>query len=440
MKGCREVGRLPQGARPPCSNACTGPMSKRLFGRYRLRERLGVGGWAEVWRATDEISGDAVAVKRLHPQVARDGAARSRLRREAAAVSVIDSPGVVRVRDVVETDSEVALILDYVDGEPLSEIVARDGGLPRRRAIEVVRQVAEALAAAHAAGIVHRDVKPSNILLDTEGTAHLIDFGIAQSAEATSHLTGVGSVVGTLRYLPPEVLRGEPATPASDVWALSALAYLLIDGGPPYNGVVPAELVAEASSPPPAPRHAEPDLAALLVRGLDPDPASRPRDAGEFLAELQAIAADAPTVVLSLAEPTVQLAITPNPPPAPAVPGAGTPPAPTAPRPRGVAATERATALAAEWRTAAERLLSRVRRRRLPALAATVLATVLGVAVLVAAFGGVRDLASNPDGAAAAGLASPSVPSASPADEGSGDGGPGGGKGKGNNKGKGGGG
>ena len=417
-------------------------MSQRLFGRYRLHERLGVGGWAEVWRATDEVTGDTVAVKRLHSHVARDAAARSRLRREAAAVSVIDSPGVVRVRDVVENDAEVALILDFVDGEPLSEVLARDGTLPRRRAIEVVRQIAEALAAAHAAGIVHRDVKPSNILLDVEGTAHLIDFGIAQSAEATSQLTGTGSVVGTLRYLPPEVLRGEPATTASDVWALAAVAYLLVDGGPPYNGVVPAELVAEASSSPPDPRHAEPELAALLIRALDPDPGSRPSDAAEFVEDLRAIAADAPTVVLSLADPTVQLpAIPKNPLPAPAVPGAGTPAAPFNQRRAvgAVGAAGRATALATEWRTAGERLLSQVRRRRLPALAATVLATVLGVAILVAGFGGLRDLGPDPDGAAAAGLASPTtppIPTAAPVDEGSGGGGSGG-KGKGNGKGKG---
>ena len=392
-------------------------MGKRLFSRYRLHERLGVGGWAEVWRATDEQTGETVALKRLHPHVARDASARTRLRREAAAVSVIKGPGVVRVRDLVEDGDEVALVLDFVEGEPLSEILARDGSLPRRQALAVVAQVAEALAAAHAAGIVHRDVKPSNIIVDPAGAAHLIDFGIAQAAEVSSQLTGVGSVVGTLRYLAPEVLRGEPATPASDVWALGALAYLLVEGQPPFNGVVPAELVAEEASPPPAPTHAEPDLAALILASLARDPAARPRDGGEFVANLRAIAADEPTLVMSIADPTVTMpAVAPTPEPA-----AGPTPAPPALVAAGSAPRRPARVTAARPATAP--------------LAVAVLVVVLGVAGVTAALGGLQQLGPGPGGAVAADLASPSptaAPTASPADDESGNEGPdGGGNGKG---------
>lgn len=279
-------------------------MRPRRFHGYRLLERLGVGGWAEVWRAVDERSGETVAVKRLHRHVARDPAARARLRREAEALTAIRHPGIVRVRELVDVGDDAALVLDHVDGEPLSEVLAR-GGLRRHEAIRLVRQVAEALAAAHAAGIVHRDVKPANVLVDAAGDARLIDFGIARAIGAEGLVTGVGSVVGTLRYLPPEVLRGEPATPASDVWALGAVAYELIERHPPFEGVVPAELVRAEAGPPPAPDHAGPALGDLLLRALDPDPAARPQDAGAFLEGLDAIAAEAPTVLVPASAPTV---------------------------------------------------------------------------------------------------------------------------------------
>ena len=422
-------------SRIPASIVLNERMGKRLFGRYRLHERLGVGGWAEVWRATDEQTGETVALKRLHPHVSRDSSARSRLRREAAAVSVIKGPGVVRVRDLVEDGDEVALVLDFVEGEPLSEILARDGSLPRRQALDIVGQVAEALAAAHAAGIVHRDVKPSNIIVDPAGEAHLIDFGIAQTAEVSSQLTGAGSVVGTLRYLAPEVLRGEPATPASDVWALAALAYLLIEGQPPFNGVVPSELVAEEASPPPAPTHAEPDLAALLMAGLSREPGARPHDAGEFAAHLRSIAADSPTLVISVADPTVTLAAA-----TPALPGEAAP-SPALLRGDGMAPEPPAAVGAAPARTTEAPAPRRSRQPATAPLAAAVLVVILGVAGVTAALGGFGDLGADPGGAAAADLVSPTpttVPTPSPVVEAGNEGAGGGDNGKGGDKGKGG--
>src|SRR5262245_45144409 len=138
--------------------ASLAPMADRFFGRYRLLQRLGVGGWAEVWSALDEETGDRVALKRLHPHIARDEGARARLRREAAALAAVRHPGVVAVRDVVETADDAALVLDFIDGEPLAEVIAHEGRFTSDRALAIARQVASALAAAHAAGIVHRDV------------------------------------------------------------------------------------------------------------------------------------------------------------------------------------------------------------------------------------------------------------------------------------------
>ena len=193
-----------------------------LFGRYRLLERAGAGGSAQVWRAVDEETGDEVAVKRLHPVVFADPTARRRLERESRALETLESPNIVRIRDSHLTDDEAAIVLDYVPGTSLADHLAQHGKLPVGEAVAVVRDIAAALMTAHSAGVVHRDVKPANIILAPDRRALLTDFGVArQDAEETIHgsiteVTGHGFVVGSLRYMAPEQLRGEPATPASD--------------------------------------------------------------------------------------------------------------------------------------------------------------------------------------------------------------------------------
>ncbi|HET9347330.1 MAG TPA: protein kinase [Candidatus Limnocylindrales bacterium] len=267
-----------------------------LFGRYRLLDPLGSGGSAQVWRATDKRTGDTVAVKRLHPLVFADAAGRERLVREFRALRDLDEPHIVRVRDLELTDEDGALILDYVAGPSLATRLAGGERMSTAEAVQIAMDVAAALAAAHAAGIVHRDVTPGNILLDPGDGARLTDFGIALGGAGTDlepALTATGELVGTLRYLAPEQLRGAPATPASDVHALAAVAYEMLAGRPAYEAATPVALAEAHARPVDAIAGIPPALDEAVRRALAPDPADRPADAAAFAAELAtAIAAD----------------------------------------------------------------------------------------------------------------------------------------------------
>jgi serine/threonine-protein kinase len=267
-----------------------------LFGRYRLEEPLGAGGSAQVWRATDTRTGDAVAVKRLHPLVFADQAGRERLLREFRALRDLDERHIVRVRDLELTDDDGALILDYIAGPSLAARLAAGARLSTAEAMSIALDVAAALGAAHARAIVHRDVTPGNILLDPDDGARLTDFGIALAGTSTNGepaLTATGELVGTLRYLAPEQLRGAPATPASDVHALAAVLYEMLAGRPAYPAASPVALAeAQARGVDPI-RSVPPALDAAVRRGLAPDPADRPADAMVFGHEVEdALAAD----------------------------------------------------------------------------------------------------------------------------------------------------
>src|SRR5439155_386188 len=227
-----------------------------LFDRYRLVAPAGTGGSAEVWRAIDQKTGDEVAVKRLHPVVFADEAGRRRLQREFDALRALDEPHIVRVRDLQIGDREAALILDYVDGPSLAQTLAErreagDGPMAPEAAVAIVGEVAAARPAAHAAGVVHRDVTPGNILLPPGG-ARLTDFGIAHASGDQTAVTATGLLMGTMRFLAPEQLRGEPSTPASDLHALAATAYEMLAGRPAFEATSPVGLV-EAQRAGPAP-------------------------------------------------------------------------------------------------------------------------------------------------------------------------------------------
>ena len=291
-----------------------------LFGRYRLLSRAGAGGSAQVWRAEDERTGEEVAVKRLHPVVFADPAARRRLERESRALQELDSPNIVRIRDSHVTADEAALVLDYVPGVSLGQRLAEQGRLAVAEAIGVVEDVAAALGTAHGASVVHRDVKPANIILAEDGRALLTDFGVARQDEAegaSGTLTAVtdpGMVVGSLRYMSPEQLRGEPATPASDQYGLAAVAYEMLSGRPPYGAGTPVALAAAQAEPPAPLAGIEPALADAIERGLAPDPADRFPDVAGFAAAVAAalrpVDAAAPTTVV----PAVAEAPAPAPP------------------------------------------------------------------------------------------------------------------------------
>ncbi|HEY0952797.1 serine/threonine-protein kinase, partial [Nocardioides sp.] len=205
-----------------------------IAGRYTLEREVGRGGMGAVWLGVDQVLGRQVALKRvgMAPGVATPDLARAE--REARLAARLNHPHVVAVYDLVLEGDEQWLVMEYVEGSTLAELVRRDGAMTPDQAAAVLGQAADALAAAHAAGIVHRDVKPSNILVGPDGQVKLSDFGIAR-AEADATLTQTGLVTGSPAYLSPEVASGEQATDASDVWSLGATLFHALAGHPPYE-------------------------------------------------------------------------------------------------------------------------------------------------------------------------------------------------------------
>ncbi|MGW1609059.1 serine/threonine-protein kinase [Streptomyces sp. NPDC002285] len=206
-----------------------------IAGRYRLSESIGRGGMGEVWRAHDETLGRPVAVKLLLPQDS-DPTATSRFRLEAQTAARIAHPNVVGVRDFGEHENRLFLVMELVEGDSLARVASQFGALPAERVARIAAQAAAGLAAAHRQGIVHRDIKPGNLLLAADGTLKIGDFGIARFLDDPgAALTATGQIVGTSLYLAPERALGKPAGPASDVYALGCVLYQLLTGRPPFH-------------------------------------------------------------------------------------------------------------------------------------------------------------------------------------------------------------
>lgn len=249
-----------------------------LGDRYRLVERIAVGGQGEVWRADDTALGRTVAVKVLRGEYAGSPEFRERFRGEARHAAALSYPGVAQVYDYDEGHGDVPpyLVMEFVDGEPLSAEIARDAPMRPARVLEVVEAAASALAVAHAAGFVHRDVKPGNLLVGRDGAIKITDFGIARAVDAVP-LTRTGTVLGTPQYLAPEQATGRPATAATDLYALGIIAYEMLAGSPPFEGPATAVLVAHRDTPLPDLPPAVPARVRELVRALTAkDPAARP--------------------------------------------------------------------------------------------------------------------------------------------------------------------
>jgi eukaryotic-like serine/threonine-protein kinase len=266
-------------------------VGQTLQNRYRVEQPLGRGGMAEVYRAWDLKLNRPVAVKVLYPYFADDAEMVERLWREASAAAGLDHPNVVAVYDRDEDDGRPFLVLELVDGESLAQHLGRDGALPPERALAVAGDVLAALAHAHSRGLVHRDVKPGNVLLTSDDRAKLADFGIAQASENVT-LTRPGDVLGTLAYLAPERLAGQAATPATDVYGVGAMLYQMLTGQPLFTGDLPAAIAAQhgqqVAPPPSALRPDLPEwLDQIVLKALARDPASRFPSAA---AMLQAIA------------------------------------------------------------------------------------------------------------------------------------------------------
>ena len=257
-------------------------------GRYVFGELIATGGMGEVYRATDTALERPVAIKLLKPEYADDPVNRARFDSEARHAAALHHPHVAAVYDVGEMPTASGLLRPYlvmelVDGQPLSTLL-RDGQ-PMDPAVvrDLLGQAGDALAAAHRAGIVHRDVKPANLLVTPEREVKVTDFGIARAA-STAAITGTGQVMGTPQYLSPEQARGEQATPASDVYSLGVVAFECLAGYRPFQKETPvATAIAHLHDPvPPLPDHVPADLAAVVMRSLQKDPTLRYADAAAF--------------------------------------------------------------------------------------------------------------------------------------------------------------
>jgi serine/threonine-protein kinase len=230
----------------------------------------------EVWRGTDEVLGRTVAIKVLLPALLDEPGFAERFRGEARTMATINHPGVVDVYDYGSEATTAFLVMEYVEGEALSGTLNRVGRLTPSRTMSLIAQAADALQAAHSKGVVHRDVKPGNLLVRPNGTAVLTDFGIARSAQA-AQLTAVGSVLGTAAYLSPEQATGQPASRLSDLYSLGVVAYQCLAGRRPFEGDNPIEIALRhvRDLPPPLPADVPPLARQIVERAMAKDPAGR---------------------------------------------------------------------------------------------------------------------------------------------------------------------
>ena len=266
-----------------------------LAGRYELGPVLGAGAMAVVHEAEDVELGRPVAVKVLAENLAHDGAVRERLLREARIAARLSHPNVVRIYDTGEEGGRPYIVMELVDGESLAELVHREGPLAPEQAVHLVLQACAGLEAAHQAGLVHRDVKPGNLLLSRDGVLKIADFGIARAHDAT-RLTLTGTVLGTAAYLAPEQALAEEVTAAADVYALGAVLYELLTGVPPRRGETLAAALAAHADPVTPVRDVKPDVPAALesvvMRSLARMPEFRPGSAADLARQLRAAADD----------------------------------------------------------------------------------------------------------------------------------------------------
>jgi serine/threonine-protein kinase len=256
----------------------------------------------EVWLATDTVLRRVVAVKTLHADRAVDPQFRSRFQHEARAMAALHHPGIADVYDFgPELGDDTYLVMAYVNGQSLERRIAERGRLDAAGTMSIVAQVGRALQAAHEAGIVHRDVKPGNIICTPEGTVVLVDFGVARSTQSAA-LTGAEEVVGTAPYLAPEQVSRQPVGPATDVYALGAVAYHCLAGRPPFLGPSPVAVAAQhlTEVPPPLPEDVPPRVRAVVTTALAKDPAARFASAGAMAAAAEsATPVEAETAELS---------------------------------------------------------------------------------------------------------------------------------------------
>ena len=272
------------------------PEEGKIYGeRYRLIKRIAVGGMGEVWQAQDEVILRQVALKILKQQYMGDADFVERFRTEAKHAAMINHDGIANVYDYGEDDGSAYLVMELVPGESLSSILEREKTLPEDQVISIVAQTALALDAAHREGLVHRDVKPGNLLISPDGHVKITDFGIARVANQAS-LTQTGQVMGTVQYLSPEQAKGKAATAAGDIYSLGIVAYEALAGKRPFKGDTQMAIAMAQinDEPPPLPDHIDPRLVKLVMDCLAKRPDARPASALALAARAEALLATHP--------------------------------------------------------------------------------------------------------------------------------------------------
>ncbi|MBO9568048.1 MAG: serine/threonine protein kinase [Cellulomonas iranensis] len=276
-------------------------------GRYRLLRRIAVGGMGEVWEANDDALARAVAVKVLRAEFAGDAGFLERFRTEARNSASLHHPHIAALFDYGEQDGSAYLVMELVVGEPLSDLLEREPVLAPQRLLPVLAQTARGLHAAHLAGVVHRDVKPGNILLARSGKVKITDFGVSLASNQKT-MTATGMVMGTAQYLSPEQAVGRPATPLSDLYSLGVVAYEALAGKRPFTGPTAVDIaVAHVNDPvPPLPAAVDRKLAALVLRLLSKEPSERPASGEELAALLDQLVPRTPPsgVAVLVSKPT----------------------------------------------------------------------------------------------------------------------------------------
>ena len=246
-------------------------------GRYKLISLIATGGMGEVWQAQDEVILRDVAIKILKQEYMGDPGFLERFRTEARLAAMVNHEGIANVFDYGEDGGSAYLVMELVPGESLAKILERERRLPAEQVLDIVAQTARALDEAHKDGLVHRDVKPGNLLITPEGLVKITDFGIARVADTVS-LTATGQVMGTVQYLAPEQARGKPATGATDIYSLGIVAYEALAGVRPFSGdsQMAIAMAQINDAPPPLPEDVDPKVAALILKCLAKRPADRP--------------------------------------------------------------------------------------------------------------------------------------------------------------------
>ncbi|MEQ8676736.1 MAG: serine/threonine-protein kinase [Aggregatilineales bacterium] len=266
---------------------------KLIADRYQILEHLGQGGMGDVFRGVDTRTQDSVAIKNLRGGISNDAQILERFRREGVILQELNHPNIVKMLDMVQQDNENYLIMEFIDGGDLSDMLKKQGKLPFNEAMKLCVELADALSRAHHLGIVHRDIKPANVLIAPDGTPRLTDFGVAR-IETAERMTGTGMSIGTLDYMPPEAINGEPVDASGDIWGFGVMLYEIITGERPFKGESTLILMSNIlTKPVPDIRDFAPDtpetLQGLIEQMLEKEPQVRLRSARQLGATLEAL-------------------------------------------------------------------------------------------------------------------------------------------------------